>query len=1175
MERIRPRAADLNEVDDDDLIDWPPAACVVRGKAPAVSSASTATPDPLPPRPRPLLGSIRERDTPPENADAARPGGGKPLSAFRRARMQRSDPPKPPAPAPDAPLPLQDPTRDPGGGAGPEAVSTLLADIAQDNERKIAHMSYADREEELRDAEAFFGKDLLAKLAQRRAQPQAARGWPELERLSIDDAPIPSAATPPPAPTNDTGDELERLRATYFPDEPPTVPAPLAWTVEAPTVPDSEAQPRFDFHGRVISRPNDVYTEAPDATYLAGLHHHGQNPTAPGYTLEELWHWSRSHVASQRCMALAVLQRIATTYPLDRAADSDVHRMLNADACAVRARLLFTARYLLDDRHRSVARAAAECLAAACQSVSSVGTQVLLASEAPVAADPTLDWHAPHLDATDVHARPPSFHAPDASHLELLQHDWVDGLRTTHLFDALERHLADPDAPTAPVCEILCAMALHTSAAAQDLCARPTLVPVLVAHGATRSTWPLAKTPWPQSDALLALLRMVQVSKTCAAALVVQGALDPVLRYIILPPQDLLAPQAASYAHHEHVLATIALRIYAALGRYGLNSTSVREFQSSLPTWGAWAARIWPQLGDDDVRWYTMHALFDLLHVWTCAAIQGPAHGDLGANWPAVQGWHTYSLAVLSQRGSSSSLALVTQGCAAAHLATWYEAAQRFSLPADTAAMQQIAQALHTKWASMASMDMTAYAPRMAAQTDAATVQTATINLSRMARAWRAFLALAHATASTELATLAHAQLLAILRLPLRELCSAARAADSLVTAHRTCIVASCWGIHGTEALLRQLLALGPEEPTLAAQALPNMVAPAGPTVWAILAPFFLDNVRAPKGRASLVAALQNKAPLDTLQVQRPEPLAVDTDPRTGEELWQSRAAGLPLRIDWPLLAIDDLLHSGEAHVFNVRDGLPADWDWSEADVVQATLDVGLYVAEQHVIPSAYLWLAMIKIFLLELAPPAHPAATGAATGRDLYAWPPVATRLERLMAVADAPSQDHTLLLDEAAAHVLSPNMPLYQLYTDVLGLYESISMHHPLFARVLLPPLAMAYEADYRRLFWREYAMLLPGIRVGVDEAPCVRGARLDAYLWPCESDKDVLLAYAHALAQGRVSPAQPLLYAIAVHHTSAALWHDEGDWGIAPLPGVQALLARTVLTAPPFGLCAPPRG
>lgn len=42
----------------------------------------------------------------------------------------------------------------------------------------------------------------------------------------------------------------------------------------------------------------------------AALHHHGEEPDAAGYTLEELFHLSRSTILQQRVIALQTLANI-------------------------------------------------------------------------------------------------------------------------------------------------------------------------------------------------------------------------------------------------------------------------------------------------------------------------------------------------------------------------------------------------------------------------------------------------------------------------------------------------------------------------------------------------------------------------------------------------------------------------------------------------------------------------------------------------------------------------------------------------------------------------------------------------------------------------------------------------------------------------------------------------
>ena len=149
---------------------------------------------------------------------------------------------------------------------------------------------------------------------------------------------------------------------------------------------------------------------------------------------------------------------------------------------------------------------------------------------------------------------------------------------------------------------------------------------------------------------------------------------------------------------------------------------------------------------------------------------------------------------------------------------------------------------------------------------------------------------------------------------------------------------------------------------------------------------------------------------------------------------------------------------------------------------------------------------------------------------------------------------------LEDATASIHGPGLPFYQMYTDLMGLYDAVSMHHPLFAKAIIPPLAMRYAPDYRRLLWNDYAAVLPGITMNTLDAPVVGGKRLDAYLWPCETDEIVLTRYADALARGTVSPNQPFLYAVALHHVCGALWHTiEDEWAFER--PISATLQRSI--------------
>ncbi|KAJ1826079.1 hypothetical protein LPJ56_002365 [Coemansia sp. RSA 2599] len=58
---------------------------------------------------------------------------------------------------------------------------------------------------------------------------------------------------------------------------------------------------RFAFDGQIMTE------EQMDIPTMAGLHHHGENPDKPGYTIPELLHLSRSTVPAQRSVATSTL----------------------------------------------------------------------------------------------------------------------------------------------------------------------------------------------------------------------------------------------------------------------------------------------------------------------------------------------------------------------------------------------------------------------------------------------------------------------------------------------------------------------------------------------------------------------------------------------------------------------------------------------------------------------------------------------------------------------------------------------------------------------------------------------------------------------------------------------------------------------------------------------------
>ncbi|KAJ0422075.1 RPAP1-like protein [Aspergillus carlsbadensis] len=135
--------------------------------------------------------------------------------------------------------------------------------------------------------------------------------------------------TPPPRPTTmptlnpSSPSFLSDLQAHYFPDISHD-PSSLSWLRPPPSDPDEPGAPpssayhpgssaeavhpaslRFSLTGTILSPSTSLSL----STNL-GLHHHGNDPHAAGYTIPELAILSRSSFPAQRCIAWQVLGRI-------------------------------------------------------------------------------------------------------------------------------------------------------------------------------------------------------------------------------------------------------------------------------------------------------------------------------------------------------------------------------------------------------------------------------------------------------------------------------------------------------------------------------------------------------------------------------------------------------------------------------------------------------------------------------------------------------------------------------------------------------------------------------------------------------------------------------------------------------------------------------------------------
>lgn len=233
--------------------------------------------------------------------------------------------------------------------------SQQKAEISQENQQRIAHMSDADIEEARAELMANLDPALIERLLKRaniddeqeKLQEQVAEELSAPLEEKSDDAPVTvvqelDSLPPPsqpdtafveispamhfPAPPRsadsfvpldpDDPNFLVDLKNQYFP-ELPQDPSALSWMqdVTPKEVEESSYNPasdsyspsslRFSFRGALIPPK-----EALKIDVSKGLHHHGEDAGSAGYTISELTLLMRSILPNQRSVAYQVLGRI-------------------------------------------------------------------------------------------------------------------------------------------------------------------------------------------------------------------------------------------------------------------------------------------------------------------------------------------------------------------------------------------------------------------------------------------------------------------------------------------------------------------------------------------------------------------------------------------------------------------------------------------------------------------------------------------------------------------------------------------------------------------------------------------------------------------------------------------------------------------------------------------------
>lgn len=1175
---------------------------------------------------------------------------GRPMSAFRKSRLIRQGQ-RPPSirsrgtatssrvsddRQSDSFKP--DPTRDPGGGADIDAITAVLSDVSRENDQKLRQMSATEVSEEIRSLENLFGKDVLDALRNRKGSTNHGAGnaasKPARSNAQVD------------ATANATAMEADEfgplaIKRQYFPGEPEGPNPSLEWIMPQPSSQQLSSEVRFDFSGQVIQRGGQT-----DETYLSGLHHHGDNQEAPGYTFAELIYLSRSTVAAQRQLALNVLGRICEQHPTFSQDSKEAVNLLNDKALLLRARVISISRWLLGDRHFTVRSAALRCLTSAVRSLPS-GVSLPLGAAQELGFNKLFSAGAGDEDDRS-----------EASEVELsIQKDWASVMLDSNIISLF---LDRTDSVITSKWEAELALELlfriascSSSHASQVFEADTTRLSDFITHLGLKVPWPPVPSDCavgrpsalPSIAAVRLLHQGILSDRKIAQEIVLSGNIEHLLRFVVTTPWKVEQDWASNDEEGDATVVVAygifdeVLQLFASLAQYGFFASVVTRTWDLWQECGNWAVtqivrghaateRGWVE----EARTTAAQRIFEILASWTRCAMD--PHELMTAHditWSQVRDW--VELVRDAAQQMPGSQADSSKAAAFGALCRFVDVWMCCAIGKESIVPQQHLESCKAVMSHSREPIQRHFQQIVALFTSAPTLDVALDEAEQACKACHRCFDLSRTFARAEavaagqsdaaqnsdimlqegLALIAcgplwdalkrlepHASGRQVYRETFSDFVAATVAARSSVDSHSALELAAVTRLDERHAGRVAHIVLQAAE-TLAGADTAHALRP-------VLLECIVGSNRLPDAAGLSAIEHRDSTPLSQItSLFRPSKSAEaldatektkhkqedgdedeaeedDIDPITGTKLWKCPASGLPVRPDWPLLALDDLLHSGNTGVFNRPDNLDADWKPSELDMVRSSLQLAVSVFRTMLtradvrenaltieskavlcsLPNAeQILLGLMKVFLLEkdqpdtftdktLAGGAQQKQSGTLTGRDLFRDPTISSHLTALMDIADELvllRQRHcnesllsAVTLDTWTATTYGGGMSFYQLFTDLVGLWDSVSFGDGNFARIIMTIANAGCQGgvfegesgiavDFRRLVWNDYSVSLRNMPPG----------RLPDWVlgWE-ERDVDMLECYCRYLAsaaevgRARESPA----WQVATHHVGAAL-------------------------------------
>ncbi|KAH6564200.1 hypothetical protein BASA62_008037 [Batrachochytrium salamandrivorans] len=330
---------------------------------------------------------------------------------------------------------------------------------------------------------------------------------------------------------------------------------------------------RFDFHGI-------IQDQSGKDTCSGELYHHGDEPSLPGYSIQELAHLSKSTVSTQRSLSLQILSRII------RNVYTEVYSQSNAvEICRLLKKqdILLHIRVAMDASHETVVFQAVETMAQyfgasshlidVDDSAEKVWERSSLARvgyrTVPLSAKSRALFAAKSFGKDTVDFDLPERDGSLVSIMKLLNIDAVCGLKETNFLVRMRYLLENTSAPTRfsiDLVDILTAIARHSAEFSQHILECAGLVDA-ISRKVLALKWPLSNTLTSELTLVRNTLRLFRVlcqsGRDSANSLITHNLIGSMMRYLTFLP---LSPGGSADTLGINLKLDIAMQIWTLQG---------------------------------------------------------------------------------------------------------------------------------------------------------------------------------------------------------------------------------------------------------------------------------------------------------------------------------------------------------------------------------------------------------------------------------------------------------------------------------------------------------------------------------------------------------------------------------------------------------------------------------